>query len=338
MAKKLRSTTAQDVARAAGVSQATVSYILSGRRSGALRISEPTRERVLAAAAALEYVPNQTARGLRRRQLERICIVLPDLTAPTINTLVRDIQRVASQHGYTVVTTLAETIAQERTILRQLRAGLADGAIFNSPSLLDAEEFVAASQHFALVLMSNHVHDPTLDLVRTMSTSECRGAVEYLIERGHRRIGFIGICGNDLGREERLKGYCEALERNGIPVDPRLIEGVGTLREQAYHAAQTLMALGTPPTAIFAASDVAAISAIWAARDADLHVPDDLAIIGVGNIPEGLIMHPPLTTVGPTDLDFRFIGDMLFSRLSGEAPAEGRIVRQQSMLILRGSA
>src|SRR5689334_9162763 len=117
MTRKPRSTTAQDVAKAAGVSQATVSYILSGRRGGAVRISEPTRERVLAAAAALEYVPNQTARGLRRQQTERICIVVPDLTAPTNPMIVRDIQRVAAAHDYTVVVTMAETVEQERTVL-----------------------------------------------------------------------------------------------------------------------------------------------------------------------------------------------------------------------------
>jgi DNA-binding LacI/PurR family transcriptional regulator len=338
MAKKLRSSTAQDVAKAAGVSQATVSYILSGRRTGALRISEPTRERVLAAATALEYVPNQTARGLRRRQLERICVVLPDLAAPTSNALVRDIQREATLHGYTVVVTMAETAAQERTVLRQLRAGLADGAIFISPRLLDAEEFVAASEHLALVLMSNHVHDPALDIVRTMGRHACREAVNYLLDREHQRIGFIGICGNELDREERLTGYTQAIEQRGLLVDNRLIQGVGTSREQAYCAAETLMGLEEPPSAIFAASDLAAISAIWAARDAGRRVPEDIAIIGVGNVPEGLIMRPPLTTVGPSDLDFRFIGQLLFSRLHGEAPREGRVVDHRSTLILRGSA
>ena len=338
MAKKPRSSTAQDVAKAAGVSQATVSYILSGRRNGALRISEPTRERVLAAAAALEYVPNQTARGLRRRQLERVCVVLPDFAAPTSNALVRDVQRIAALHGYTVVVTMAESAAQERIVLRQLRAGLADAAIFISPSLLEAEEFVAASQHIALVLMSNHVQHPDLDIVRTMGTDACREAVAYLLDRKHRRIGFLGICGTELSREERLKGYYQAIEQRGIAVDDRLVQGLGTSREQAYHAAEILLALDEPPSAIFAASDLAAISAIWAARDAGRRVPDDLAIIGVGNVPEGLIMRPPLTTIGPSDLDFRFIGELLFSRLHGEAPLEGRVVDHRSTLILRGSA
>jgi DNA-binding LacI/PurR family transcriptional regulator len=336
--KKGRSSTAQDVAKAAGVSQATVSYILSGRRSGAVRVSDETSQRVLAAAAALQYVPNQTARGLRRRQLERICVVLPSLTAPTSNVMVRDIQRVAEGYGYTTVVTMAESAAQQRNVLRQLRAGLADGAIFVSPNLLDAGEFVAAAQQVALVLMSNHVADPALDIVRTMGTDDCREAVEYLLDRGHRRVGFIGMCGNDLGREERLDGYTQALHGRGIALDTRLIAGDGTSREEAYHATETLLALPEPPTAIFAASDLAAISALWAARDAGRRVPDDLAVIGVGNIHEGLIVRPALTTVGPPDLDFGFLAQMLFSRLRGDAPPEGRTVLHASRLIIRGSA
>ncbi|CAA9220941.1 MAG: Transcriptional regulator, LacI family [uncultured Chloroflexia bacterium] len=128
------------------------------------------------------------------------------------------------------------------------------------------------------------------------------------------------------------------MEQRGIAVDARLVQGIGTSREQAYHATETLMTLDEPPSAIFAASDLAAISAIWAARDAGRRVPEDIAIIGVGNVPEGLIMRPPLTTVGPSDLDFRFIGELLFSRLHGEAPREGRVVDHGSTLILRGSA
>src|SRR5688500_10743070 len=113
MKRQRKPVTSHDVARRAGVSQATVSYVLSGRRSGEPRIKDETRQRVLEAAAELKYVPNQTARSLRRRRTERVCLLLSRLGVPYYDRLVADVQQAADAHGYVVIVTVGGSAARE---------------------------------------------------------------------------------------------------------------------------------------------------------------------------------------------------------------------------------
>ncbi len=339
MAKVTKTSTAHDVALAAGVSKTTVSYIVSGRRTGDARISDATRERVLAAVAELGYAPNQTARNLRRQRNERICLVLPSFGVPSHDLMVQQLQLAADSHGYTIIVAVASTAERERQVLDQLHRRLADGTIFIGPSHIDAGDLSRlARANVAVVVMSNQITGPDFDTVYSMGVEACREAVDYLLDCGHRRIAFLGHCADQGARQERYEGYRGALVERGIELDESLHRSGGNSREQAYRDTAALLQLETRPAAIFAASDMAAISAIWAVRDAGLRVPEDVAVVGVGNIPEGEMMRPALTTVGPAMLDFSYFSDLLFSRLAGAAPAEGRVYRQQSTLIRRGSA
>ena len=339
MSKAAKICTAHDVARVAGVSKATVSYIVSGRRNGNARISDATRQRVLAAVAELGYVPDQTARSLRRQRTERVCVVLPNFGVPSHDLLVQQLQVAADLHGYTVIVAVASTAERERQVLDQLRRRLADGAIFVGPSHIDADDLTAlAKVNVAVVVMSNQIAGPQFDAVYSSDVEACCEAVTYLLDQGHRQIAFLGQCADQGARQERFEGYRRALAQRGIEVDERLSLGSGNSREQAYRNTATLLELDEPPTAIFAASDLAAISAIWAVRDACRRVPEEVAVVGVGNIPEGKMMQPALTTVGPATLEFGYLSDLLFSRLAGDAPAEGRVYQLRPTLIRRGSA
>jgi DNA-binding LacI/PurR family transcriptional regulator len=125
----------------------------------------------------------------------------------------------------------------------------------------------------------------------------------------------------------------------GLPIPQGYIQqDMGISRENAFHCARRVIDLAQAPTAIFCGSDLAAISAISAIQSVGKRIPADLAVIGAGNIPEGQITNPLLTTIGPPVLDFSTMIEMLFSRLRGEAPVEGRRFCIQWDLILRGSA
>lgn len=339
MTSKNKLVTAYDVARTAGVSQATVSYILSGRGSGATRISDTTRERVLRVVAELGYVPNQTARNLRRRRTERVCLVAPSFGVPYFDLMAENIQQSANTYGYSVVVAVTGSARREQQILDQLRRGLADGVVFVTPSYLTSEELAALARgKLAVVVLSNHVAGAELDIVRTTEAEGCIEAVSYLVARGHRRIAFLGNCAAQSVRAERLACYHAALQAAGIPADPQLELGAQNSRARAYGRTQQLLELAAPPTAIFAASDMAAISAISAVRDSGLRVPDDVAVVGVGNIPEGSIMQPALTTVGPQVLAFDHISGLLFGRIAGEQHSAGQTVTERWQLIRRASA
>jgi DNA-binding LacI/PurR family transcriptional regulator len=337
MTKKSRGATAHDVAKRAGVSQATVSYVVSGRRNGHLRISEETQQRVLGAVAELNYVPNDAARSLRRRRTQRVCLVVQRLGVPFDDELARDIRRVADQHNYTLIVALGGEPVRERQVLDQLQRGLADGAVLITNTMLAADLVPLVDTGLALVVLNNMLVGSGFDAIRTNEAEACFEAVSYLIDCGHRRIAFLGHTLDRSPQNERLESYIRAFEERGIPIDQRLLYAGASTRQQAYQATRALIELADRPTALFATADIAAISAILAAQGAGLRVPDDLAVVGVGNIPESELISPALTTVGPTTLDFSAIADLLFSRLEAVAPLESRDLTMMWRLILRES-
>ncbi|MBO0780134.1 MAG: LacI family DNA-binding transcriptional regulator [Ktedonobacteraceae bacterium] len=329
--------TTRDVAQLAGVSLATVSYVLNGRRDGGGKIGEATREKVLRAVAELGYVPNQSARHLRRQKTERICVVLPNLGVPYFDALVQDVQNVAEEHGYTTIIAYAGTFERERRILEQIQCHLADGALIVDGRTTEKDLVSFVNSGIPLVIMRNHTVPEGFDVVETNEREACYEAISYLIRQGRRHIAFLGHFGAMNEPYDRFIGYQQALRDGGIAFDERLVSGGAGSRKAASLNVQRWLNLDPRPDAIFATSDKAAISIIWTVRDAGLRVPEDVAIIGVGNIPEGESTSPPLTTVGPASSDFRAVAQLLFSRLA-DGELEARTFVHEWTLIRRGSA
>ncbi|HEX2911680.1 MAG TPA: LacI family DNA-binding transcriptional regulator [Chloroflexia bacterium] len=329
--------TTKDVARLAGVSPATVSYVINGHRKGSPTITEATRQRVLAAMAELNYVPNLAGRNLRRLQTERVCLALTDLGRPYDNRLAEDILRKSQEKGYSFIVAMEGEAKLKEPILKQLQSRMADGAVIKLEDInqIELEDLVKAQ--IAVVVFNNQLAPQNFDVVRTNEAEAARVAVRYLIDKGHRRIGFIGHHFIDSPFEVRYLTYKSTLQEYGIALNKDLIVTGADKREEAYLSTKGLIALENPPTAIFCASDIAAISAIWAIRDANLRIPEDIAVIGSGNIPESKYTSPPLTTIGLVSLDFTEVANLLFSRLENPA-LPGRELCLPWELILRGSA
>jgi DNA-binding LacI/PurR family transcriptional regulator len=328
--------TTKDVARLAGVSPATVSYVINQNNEGTPNITPATQSRVLAAMAQLNYVPNMAGRNLRRQLTERICLALTDIGRPYDNKLVQDIQNVADQHNHSLIITTIDTPERKTKVLKQLQSRLADGAIINHEDVEEAELQILVKAQISLVVFSNRLTPAGFDVVWTNEGESSYKAVNYLLEKGHRRIGIITNFYKNPTHDARLNSYQQALTDFGLPLDDSLIV-TGTDRSEAYLGAKKLLQLPDRPTAIFAASDRAAISAIWTVYDAGLRIPEDIAIIGVGNIPESQYTSPALTTIGPVSLDFTEAANLLFSRMQ-DPSLIGRKHLINWELIRRGSA
>ncbi|TDD72596.1 LacI family transcriptional regulator [Jiangella aurantiaca] len=339
MAEARRAATAADVARLAGVSKATVSYVLSGRRSGDSRVRDETRQRILEAVRALDYVPDQSARALRRRRTERVCLVLPRLGVPYFDELATELQDAMAAHGYALVITVSDVVDERSAVVQQLRRRLADGVVIVPGTRATNEALTGlVGLGIAVVLVADEPARDGIDVVSSNASDACRGAVEYLVSQGHRRIAFIGQFPPHAHRHSRYDGYLAALRSSGLQLDERLVVSGASSRAEAYRSAVRVLESPDRPSAVFAASDIAAVSTIWAARDLELRVPDDVAVIGVGNIDEDLVMNPPLTSVGPATVGAAEIAELLVSRMTGEAPAAGRTRLQPWELVRRGSA
>ncbi|MBB5778746.1 LacI family DNA-binding transcriptional regulator [Nonomuraea jabiensis] len=326
------------MAELANVSVATVSYVLSGRDRP---VAAETRQRVLEAARQLGYTPNQAARSLRKRRTQRICLVLSSLGGvPSDERLATDLHEMADARGYSVVTLAVYSEARANAAVDVLRGGVADGALINLAGDHLTRDLVTglAGTGLPMVVLSNEDGLEGCDLVRTPEAEACAEAVEHLLAQGRRRIAFLAHR-HELHREQpagRLLGYTTALDRHGV--SERIITTGADDRVAAYQTASELLRTPDRPDAIFAASDRAAISAIWAARDAGLSVPGDVAIVGAGNIDEGLISNPQLSTVGPLRHDYTDVARLLFDRLQAEEQPPAREIVRSWTFLRRGSS
>ena len=336
-----RRPTQADVARLAAVSQPVVSYVLSGNVDAP--VAPETRERVLQAIAELDYVPNHTARSLRRQRSFTIASIIPDITNPFYPAFARAIQDVAEPAGYDLIAYNTDgDLERERKYLRSALAGRVDGVII-TPLRLPLEECVPLVDQGICVVAHTiqTLSDPSvpLDTLGIDNVAAARAAVNFLIERGHRRIGMVAGVAGTPRREDRVRGYTEALRDHGLLFDRMLVRGADFTEAGGYAATIELLRMEERPTAIFAANDMMAMGALRALRETGLRVPEDMALVGFDGLPLAQLMDPPLTTVAqhPERLGAK-AAELLLERLAGVGPSHGRRIAMPFDLVVRQSA
>ncbi|MBG6135817.1 LacI family DNA-binding transcriptional regulator [Longispora fulva] len=333
-----RRATIKDVAELAGVSTATVSIVLNGGEETRARASEETRTKVLAAVEELGYAPNQAGRGLRRGRTESVALAVPFPDAPWTLGIARDVGVYAEERDYTTVSLTGGNW------LRYLGRGTVDGAIIDASGQVRFDPGSIRpllKQGMALVVLSNTAVPDGFDVVRTNERRACADALRALVDQGRRRIACLRNAPTPAGQDvpERFAAYRAVLEENALPLDMTLIRDVHGTRATAF--SQTLDLLDGPgerPDALFALSDLAAISALWACHRLRIRVPEDVAIVGIGNSPEGEYSDPALSTVGPENHDFTDLARLLFERIEASTPPPGRILQQEWKYIARGTS
>lgn len=337
MQTKVRTVTLRDVARVAGVSTATVSRALE--KPGA--VADTTRSRVMEAVAACGYTPNIMARSLRKMETRLVTILLADVTNPFFNEIVRGIEQVAREHGYSVLLADSENDpGRENAYGDLLAAKRTDGMILLNGrmpaglTLPDAGEATDAP----IVVACEYLPNIDLPTIQIDNIDAARRGTEHLLSLGHRRIGFItGPLWNVLSRD-RLFGYRTAMLDRGLPFDEALVVHGNFSIQSGIAATERLLGLSQRPTGIFASNDEMAIGAIRAARDAGLRVPQDISIVGFDDIRFAAFVDPPLTTIRQPgqEIGRRAMTHMVHI-LAGERIAERRLVLPTE-LIVRSSA
>jgi LacI family transcriptional regulator len=332
--------TQADVARLAKVSQATVSYVLNG--NPAISVPEVTRRRILTAVEELGYVPNGIARSLRTQRTYMIAAVIPDITNPFYPAFERGVQETAEASGYDlIVFNTGGTAEKERRCIRALQQGRVDGVVGVFFHLKAEDLRPLLARNVALVRLEavkkgQSGLDLPLDNLYVDNVAASRTAVEHLIGRGHTRIGMIA--GPSGPRHARVQGYHAALDALRLPLDESLIRDGDFSEDGGRYAMQSLLDGPRPPTAVFAASDVMAMGALVAIREAGLRVPEDIAVVGFDDISVARLITPRLTTVAQfqENLGVR-AAEMLLERLDGTAPEHGRSEEMPYELIVRES-
>ncbi len=323
-----KSPTIADVARSAGVSAATVSYVLGGRRGdlGASRISDVTRNRVLAAVESIGYRVNEPARSLRRNRTDRVLLLMDRLSSPYEQHLAGVIEDVLAESGRSLSIVVCTSIERLTSALGMVRAGLADGAIVQCRDVAGQQALLdeCARERVPMVTISNSIVPNGFDVVGNDERPAIEAAVDHLVEQGHRAIAFLAHVENPTEPESRLGMVRDRLAHHGLTVADDHVRRGARDRRVAFESTRALLSKCKPPSAVFSASDTGAISAIWAALSLGRKVPEDLAVIGCGNIDECLVTVPPLSSAGPVQPDFAPIARLLIDRLDAPGLANDR--------------
>jgi LacI family transcriptional regulator len=285
----MKAATIRDVAERAHVSVASVSRVLNG----AGPVTEATRQRVMEAANALQYVPHSGARSLSTSKSQTIGVILPDLYGEYFSELIRGMDVAARPLGYHLIVSSSHDDAEEASAAIRSMRGRVDGLIVLSPHL-DAANLAASLAGRLPILLMNGGADAGRPSIVVDNHGGAVRAVEHLVATGRRRIAHIAGPAGNLEAEARLAGYLDAMAAAGLPT----VVVDGEFTQTSGQMAGTELARREPrPDAVFAANDIMAVGAMLALQDAGLRVPEDVALIGFDDVPIASLVRPALTTL-----------------------------------------
>ncbi|ALV44650.1 LacI family transcriptional regulator [Arthrobacter alpinus] len=324
--------TIKTVAAEAGVSTATVSYVLAGRTKGnGSGISPATAERVHAAVTKVGYRPNQAARTIRTGKSNLMMLSLTMLSDPWSLSVSKAVSAAVASAGITPMI-LADT--DWRTAIKRQGADVIfiDAAEAEGDAALLAE----LGRNNNLVVFSETLEPNGFDVIRSVSGSSMDAAMDHLTAT-HTKVACLTPRGSlQAPYPTRYGAYLAGLRRAGLEFRPDYVAPFDGDEFSAYEAAVALLSQPDRPTAIFATSDFVAMAAINAAQRMRLSVPGDVAVIGVGNTLQGEVMAPSLSTVGPVDF-FNSLAEFLVERAKSDS-VQHRILEFPWQLFVRESA
>ncbi|MGB7116171.1 MAG: LacI family DNA-binding transcriptional regulator [Anaerolineales bacterium] len=284
----------RDVAQVAGVSVTTVSHVINNTRP----VSDELRTRVTEAMQELGYQTNILARSLRKGETLTVGVILPDSANPFFAEVARGVEDTSFMNGYSVILCNTDSnLEKERIYTDVLVKKQVDGILFIAAGLSTENIQSLLDREMPLVIVDRQVPEVNVDCVLTNNRQGGYLAAHHLINLGHRRIGCIVGPENIRSSLERLTGYQEAIHEAGLPFDETLIVKGDFQYESGYEAAQRLLTIGDPPSAIFAFNDLMAVGALSYALEKGYPVPAGLSVVGFDDVRLAVYANPPITTV-----------------------------------------
>jgi DNA-binding LacI/PurR family transcriptional regulator len=331
-----RPVTMRDVAIAAGVSPKTVSNVVNDY----IHVRPETRALVRRYVEELGYRPQAVGRQLRRGRTGAIALAVPGIASPYFADLAGLLVSAARERGLTVVVEQTDgDIEREREVAAGFPVRFADALIF-SPLAMPPSELEAHRHDTPMVLLGEHGAAAAVDHVAIASVDIGFEATTHLAASGRRRIALIGHKRNRRKSvmEQRVLGYTRGLRAAGLPVDRTLIRTVPEWdRQPGADAVDAMLAEHPDVDAVFAANDALAIGALSALHRHGRRVPDDVAVVGIDDVPESRFTTPALTTVA---IDRAFVVESaleMVTSLLADPGLSPRSVTTPHRLVLRES-
>jgi len=332
--------TSQDVAKLAHVSRTTVSFILNNVPG--VSISASTRKRVLDAAKKLNYSPNSAGKRLVSGKSHTIGFILCQSPEQIFNDaflpqVILGLEQAVLQQGFHVLLKPVEP-SDTGGYTRLITENHVDGILLSGPRQ-DDQALIRLHEQRVPILLMGQLPGTDIPFVDVKTSAGAEMAVNHLIGLGHKRIGLITNASlNYTSARQRCDGYLEALKKANLPIDQSLIREGDYTPASGYAAMNTLLTLTPRLTAIFVASDVVAMGAILAIKEAGLQIPKDIALVGFDDIPLAEYYDPPLTTIRLPAFGLGWAsGERLMRLIQGEG-LEREDVFLNSELIVRKSS
>lgn len=331
MRKIKRTVTIQDVAKTAGVSVSTVSRVLNGK----VDVASETQDRIRSVIDNLGYTTNLAARSMRSFKKNMVGLIMPDIAYPFAIEVMKGVNRAIAESEFDLLVYTTGDVkksgraSHEQKYVSLLSNSITDGVIIVAPV---TGEF---STDAPIVSIDPLMSDPDYPSVHATNYKGAMDAMEYLFSLGHQRIGFISGRAELESANRRLKGFRDALETAGLPVDERLIASGDYTTETGAKGARQLLSLADRPTAIFASNDQAAMGVYQVAEELGFRIPQDLSVIGFDNIMESKYLR--LTTVDQFISEMGFVATQILIKLiNGESLTE-QTYQMQTQLVIRNS-
>lgn len=331
----MRKVSMRKVSELAGVSTATVSRALKNPEM----VFPDTRERILKAVDMLGYRPNMLARNFYSGKTETILVIVTDLTNPFFSGIIKGVEEVAQQLGYSVL--LGDTdddIKRERVYAEMVLSNRADGLIQLDHVFPFAKKDAELASKIPMVSVCDAIDgDHDFPYVTIDNSAASREVASHLVSLGHTKIGAISGQKDSRVTSERLGGLKRVLQENGLKFnDDWYIRGSYS-KQSGQASAEELLQQEELPTAIFCFSDEIAIGAIKAIKSKGLRVPEDISVVGFDNIDVCEYIDPPLTTIDQPSVDMGRKAMQVLYQMIENKKIEHLIEYKPFKLIVRGS-
>lgn len=334
----MKRVTVLDVAHHAGVSQGTVSRVLTGKNW----VSDEARAKVESAVRALGYVPNAMAQNLKSQCTHTVAAVVSDMSNPLHGEFLAAAEERLRPAGYLLlVASSYGRIEQELALLSVFRAGRVDGLLMAQTDETNPDTVEALRATGVPIVFHDRELSALGDTVVADHQAGAYAATRHLIELGHRRIAVLTPPAVVRPGRERLVGYHRALAEAAIAADPQLVRELGASSELSFSEVKVLLALPDPPTAIISLGTRMLAGVLTAVGSAGLSVPGDLSIVGIGDTDLLRLHTPPITSVR-WDIAHcgRLAAELLIERMTAgsDAPPPPRAQHVPVELVLRHSS
>ena len=324
----------KDVAREAGVSIATVSRVLNNVDV----VNDDTKKRVQDAIKKLSYRPNIVARSLKTQRTKTIGILVPDISNQFYPEVVRGAEDVANIYDYNIILCNSDSdIEKEKEYIRVLREKMVDGMLYMS-SHLDLEILDLIDElELKTVLVETKAPGEKHPSVTIDNREAAYDATKYLIEKGNKKIAYIGMKKDRKNAvAKRHEGYEKALADSGIELDLGLLY-YGDLKAPAGYKGVNVILENSEIDAVFCASDEIAMGVINALRDKGLRCPEDVDVIGFNDIYQASIFYPKITTVAQPMYDMGSVGMRMLIKIINNKPLDEEQYQLQYHIVERDS-